>query len=236
MKTKHYLIENLAEFSKHAEALKKLRAYLNHIEDIFPVIEEVFGQLWNEGQIHIKLDGSSGGANHTYFNGFHIVRMGIHNGNIQKKYPENLWGCLFHETHHAFFNPIIRNKRDGKIFNGGHKAEVFNYAFMATTYLKLKKEGWIDVQIYEHFVSKLEKELGGLNRKYRNHPVKYKCEYENGLEDESMSIFQEYVHLFFKNIENFSKFISYLKSSDSVFTDLSNFQQDLDKAKRALES
>lgn len=236
MKTKHYLIENLTEFSGYPEATKKLEAYLVTIEGIFPLIEEVFGQAWNEEQIHIKLDSSSRGANYRYLNGSHVVEVGIYNGNIRGAYPENLWGCLFHETHHAFFNPIIRNKRDGKIFNGGHKAEVFNYAFMATTYLKLKKEGRIDAQIYKRFLSKLERELSGWNREYRNDPIKYKCKYENGLEDDAMSIFQEYIGLFSSDTRNFSKFISHLKSSDSVFTDGSNFRQDLDKAERVLES
>jgi len=234
MKTKHYFIENLAEFSEHTEALKKLEAYLNYIEGIFPVIEEVFGQVWNEEQIHIKLDDSPGGANHRYFNGSHIVEMGVYNENIQKKYPENLWGCLFHETHHAFFNPIIRNKSNRKIFNGGHKTEVFNYAFMATTYLKLKEKNKIDAQIYEIFLGKLENELEEWNREYRNYPTRHRCEYENDLKDNAMSIFQEYVDLFSADIENFSKFISYLKSLNSVFTDVSNFWQDLDEAKETL--
>ena len=141
MKTKHYIVENISEFSEHAEAVKKLEEYLDYVEVVFPTIEEVFGQTWNEGQINIKLDDSTGGANHRYSNGSHIVEMGFYNRNIQKKvYPDNLWGCLFHETHHAFLDPIIRRKANRKIFNGGHKAEVFNYAFMATTYLRLKEK------------------------------------------------------------------------------------------------
>ena len=144
MQTKHYIVENISEFSEQTEAVKKLEECLNCIEEVaFPVIEEVFGESWNDGQINIKLDDSTGGGGYCYDNS-HVVKIGINNRNIQRKYPENLWGCLFHETHHAFLNPIIRNKRDGKIFNGGHKAEVFNYAFMATTYLKLKEKNKID--------------------------------------------------------------------------------------------
>ena len=85
MKTKHYIVENISEFSEHAEAVKKLEEYLDYVEVVFPTIEEVFGQTWNEGQINIKLDDSTGGANHRYSNGSHIVEMGFYNRNIQKK-------------------------------------------------------------------------------------------------------------------------------------------------------
>jgi len=229
MKTKHYLIKNLAAFSKHTGALKKLEAYLTSIEGIFPVIEEVFGQRWNDNQINIKLNDSTGGASYEYLKGSHVVKMGINNSNIQKEYPENLWGCLFHETHHAFFNPVIRNKRDGKFFNGGHKAEVFNYAFMATTYLKLKQKNKIDAQTYGDFLNKLKRKLDECNREFRDSD---EYEYERELPNNTMDIFQEYIGLFSMNIENFSKFISYVKSEDSVFTNGNNFRQHLDKAKR----
>ncbi|MFH1412872.1 MAG: hypothetical protein ABIG10_02480 [bacterium] len=232
MQTKHYIIENIAEFSEHTEAVKKLKEYLDCIDEVaFPIIEEIFGQVWDYDQINIKLDDSTGSASYRVEGNYHIVKMGIYNRNIQREYPKNLWGCLFHETHHAFLNPIIHNKRDGKIFNGGHKAEVFNYAFMATSYLKLKEKNKIDVQVYEHFLKKLERELDKCNREFR---VSDKYEYERELPDNTMDIFQEYIHLFSMNIENFSKFISYLKSSDSVFTNVSNFRQDLDKAKEFL--
>jgi len=234
MKTVHYFITNIQKFSKDTIAVEKLNKYLQDIESIFPTIEDVIGQVWNEGRIYIELEDSSHGANHRYLNGSHVVKMGIYNKNIQKVYPENLWGCLFHETHHAFFNPIIRNKMDGKIFNGGHKVEVFNYAFMATTYLKLKKEGRIDAQIYKLFLSDLQGELGAWNREYRNDPIKYKCEYEDDIEDDAMSIFQKYIDFFSTDIKNLSKFILYLKRPDSVFINGNNFQQNLDKAKKIL--
>ncbi len=241
METKHYIVENIAEFSEQTEVVKKLQTYLDCIEDIaFPAIEEVFGQTWNDGQINIKLDDSTSRARY-YRSGF--VKMGINNRNIQKNYPQNLWGCLFHETHHAFLdliirekrdgNLIIRKKRDGKIFNGGHKAEVFNYAFIATTYLKLKEKSKIDTQVYECFLNELERELGESNREYR---APGKCECEKKLRNNTMDIFREYIGLFSMNIENFAKFISYVKSHNSVFTNRDNFRQDLDKAEEALES
>ncbi|MBA3046826.1 hypothetical protein KKC83_01175 [Patescibacteria group bacterium] len=151
METTHYLITNLQKFSEDTEAVEKLKKYLDDIEVVFPTIEEVFGQAWNDDQIKIELNNSTGGAAYDSTCNPHIVKMGIYNRNIQKKYPENLWGCLFHETHHAFFNPIINNKIDKKIFNGGCEGEPFNYAFMATTYLKLKEKNKIDTQLYNFF-------------------------------------------------------------------------------------
>lgn len=212
MKTKHYIVNNIAEFSEQTEEMKKLAEYLDYIESVFPVIEEVFGEAWNDGQINIELDESMSGASYVRRGNLHIIKMKISNSNIQKKYPENLWGCLFHETHHAFFNPIIYNKRPGRIFNEGHEGEAFNFAFMATTYLKLKEKNKIDAQVYERFLKKLKGELP----------------------DDVNDLFQEYVSIFSMNTKNFAKFIFYLKSSDSVFTDLSNFRQDLDEAKRFL--
>jgi len=235
MQTKHYIVENIAEFSEQTEAVKKLEEYINCIEEVaFPAIEEVFGQVWNEGQINIKLDNSEGGARYYPPGNSHFIKMGINNRNIQREYPENLWGCLFHETHHAFLNQIIRSKRDGKIFNGGHQAELFNSAFMATTYLKLKGEGRIDERLYKRFLRKLERELDKCNKKYRaldEYEHERKCKCEMALPNNTMDIFREYISLFSMNVENFAKFISYVKSSNSAFTNVSNFRQDLDEVK-----
>ena len=154
MKTKHYIITNIEKFSDDIKAVGKLKNYLDNIESVFSIIEEVFGQAWNDNRINIELDKRTGGAEYDPRVNPHIVKMGIFNGNIQKKeYPENLWGCLFHETHHAFFNQVINNKPDKKIFNGGCEGEPFNYAFMAATYLKLREKGRIDAQLYEVFLS-----------------------------------------------------------------------------------
>ncbi len=232
MKTVHYFVTNLQKFSEDTKAVEKLKKYLQDIEVVFPTIEDIFGQAWNDNRINIELDDSPGGARYKYSKGSHVVEMGINNGNIRKEYPKNLWGCLFHETHHAFFNPITRdNKRDGKIFNGGHKAEVFNCAFMATTYLKLKEKDKINAQTCEDFSSKLKRWLDACNRKSR---ASDKYEYERELPNNTMDIYQEYIDLFSMNTENFSKFISYVKSDDSVFTNGNNFRQDLDKAKKFL--
>lgn len=229
MQTKHYIVKNVSDFSNQADAVKRLEKYLNCIEEkAFPAIEEVFGSAWSGGKIYIKLDNSTRGA--TY--GPNGVKMGIKNGNIQKEYPENLWGCLFHETHHAFLSLIIRDKRDGKILNGGHKAEVFNYTFMAITYMKLKEKNELDEQMFDKFFSKLEHELGSLNRNYRD---SNKYEYENNLPNNTMDLFQEYVGMFSVKNENFTKFIYYIKKSNSVFTDIRDFRQDLDKIRKYLD-
>jgi len=216
METTHYLIKNLDQFSYDLDAVEKLKNYLNYIEVVFPTIEEVFGQAWSDKQINIELNDSTKNAAYERIGDSHVVKMGIYNKNIQKKYPENLWGCLFHETHHAFFNPIINDKIDRKIFNGGCEGEPFNFAFMATTYLKLREKNIINAQFYEYFLNKLEREL------------------PSG----AKNLFKEYVNMFSTNIENFSKFISYLKSSlklsNSIFINRSNFRQDLNKAKEFL--
>ncbi len=214
MQTKHYIVGNIAEFSEQTVEVKKFEEYLNCIDEVvFPTIEEVFGQVWNDGQINIKLNNSKCNPVYCRSGSSHIVKMWINNGNIQKEYPKNLWGCLFHETHHAFWNLIINNKPDKEIFNGGCKGEVLNHAFMATTYLKLREKGTIDAQLYEYFLDRLEKELPN---------------------DAAKDLFKEYNSMFSANIENFSKFVSYVKSDDSVFTVASHFQQDLDKAKEFL--
>jgi|GEM_PF-2179663 len=229
METKHYIVQNIADFLENTEAVKGLKGYIDCIEDVvFTAIEKVFGQSWDDGKININLNDSTGRGGYDYRDNSHIIGIGIHNRNIQREYPKNLWGCLFHETHHAFLNQIIRNKRDGKIFNGGHKAEVFNYAFMATTYLKLKEQGKIDAKFCEYFLSKLEGELDKCNQENR---ASGKYEYERKLLNNTMDIYREYLNIFSANAENFAKFISYVNSSDLVFTNISNFRQDLDKAK-----
>jgi len=212
MKTKHYCITNLDEYSKDARAVEMLKKYLGNIESIFSTVEEVFGQAWGDAFINIELDGSKSGASYRRRGDSHVVKMGIYNGNIQKAFPENLWGCLFHETHHAFFNPIINNKTDKKIFNGSCEGEPFNYAFMATTYLKLEEKKIIDEKLRKHFFNKLEKELP----------------------DDAKYLYEEYVAIFTKKSDNFSEFISYLKSHDSAFTVRNNFRQDLDQAREFL--
>ncbi len=213
MKTRHYFVTNLQKFSEETEAVERLKKYLKDIEAIFPTIEDVFGQEWNANQINIKLDDSTGGAEYDPRINPHIVRMGIYNENIQKEYPENLWGCLFHETHHAFMNPVIYSKVAKKYLNGGFEREPFNRAFMAITYLRLSEKRKISEQLYKDFLDELEKEMKN---------------------DGGKELFRDYVDMFSKNTDNFSKFVSYLKSSDRAFADVSNFLRDLDKARKFL--
>jgi len=213
MKTTHYFITNLSDFINDIKAGEKLKSYLNDIESIFPEIEKIFGETWKDSQINIKLDDSTGGASYIQRDNLHVVKMGIHNRNIQKEYPENLWGCLFHETHHAFLNQIIKNRKDREIFNGGCNREVFNYSFMATTYLKLRVKNKINEQLYQKFLKKLERELK---------------------DDDAVKLFKEYTNMFFKEPNNFSKFISVVKSSELLFVDRNTFRQNLDEIKKIL--
>jgi len=213
METKHYFIKNLQKFSEDTKAVEKLKKYLQDIEAVFPTVEDVYGQTWNDNRINIELDDSRSGAKYDSRVNPHIVKMGIYNRNIKKGYPENLWGCLFHETHHAFLHPVIYHMVAKKDLNGGYKREPFNRAFMAITYLRLSEKHEITEQLYKNFLDKLEREMKN---------------------DGGKKLFKDYVSLFSKNTNNFSKFISYLKSSDAAFTDRNNFSQDLDKVKKYL--
>jgi len=236
MQTRHYIVNNINEFYKDTEVVGIFKKYLDYIEGIFPYIEEVFGQKWNDDKINIILDDSKGGA--SYCSNTHIVKMGINNENVGHDYPKNLWGGLFHETHHAFLNSIIRFKKDekdfkrnGKIFNGGHKAEVFNSAFMAMTYLKLMEKKNDLQEFCKKSLKDLEDGLSKNNEKYRTKGNKKYWQGEESLPDDAVKIFREYIELFGKN-NNFPEFISYVKSSNLVFTELTNFRHDLDVFKK----
>ena len=58
METMHYFITNLQKFSGDTKAVEKLKKYLQDIEVVFPTIEDVYGQAWNDNQINIELDDS----------------------------------------------------------------------------------------------------------------------------------------------------------------------------------
>lgn len=210
METNHYLITNISQFSGDIESVNKLRQYLDDIETVFLTIEEVFGEKWRDSKINIKLknEGKS-----LYNGNYNLVEIKIKNEAIQKKtFPENLWGCLFHETHHAFMNSIIYHKSGNKDFNGSYKKkEIFIKAFQAMVYKRLHEKNMINETIYEQFLNTLEKGA-----------------------KEGKILFKEYCDIFSKNSSNFSNFISYVKSSDILFSKKSNFRNDLDAVKNYL--
>lgn len=213
MQTKHYIVRNIEDYSNNRDAVKELKEYLGCVDDTaFPVIEEVFGQVWNDEKIGIVLDSSEGKARYRPCDGFHRISMGIYNKNIRKKYPENLWGCLFHETHHAFLGRINHNKRDGKILNGNRKTEIFNNVSMAMTYLRLKETNKIGEKLYNGF-------LGRLENKFNNDEKK---------------LFREYLEIFQMRRGNFAKFINCLESDNSLFRNSNDFEQDLKKMRDLL--
>lgn len=215
MKTKHYLVENLEE--KEPEDVDKFKKYLEDIENIFPIIEEVFDQKWRDKCIHIELSNSAG---YKCFNNIHIARIDFQDDIIQEKnYPENLWGCLLHETLHAFINPIIHRKNDDAEYDNDldeyywdkYQEEPFIYAFQAMVYLRLKEKNKINEDLYRIFLGRLE---GGL--------------------ENSRKLYDRYVKMFSKNPLNFSKFIKRLDSSNISLFRKDTFWQDLDKAEEAL--
>jgi hypothetical protein len=211
METKHYFVTNLQQFVEDTKAVEKLKNYLDYMEVVFPTIEEVFGQAWEDNQIKIELNNSKGGASYRYKNNTHIVKMGICNRNIQKNYPENLWGCLFHETLHAFMNAIVKNDSKNRDLNNSKDGEPFTRSFQQTVYSKLKNKEIIDEKLCEDFFN--------LHKK--------------GINNGAKELFEYYVKIFSEN-NNFSKFISYLKSNKVLFTNKDNFAADINKVKEVL--
>jgi hypothetical protein len=209
METNHYLITNMTQFSGDIESINKLKQYLDDIESVFMIIEEVFGEKWEDSKINIKLKNEG----RSLYNGnYNLVEIRIENEAIQKKtFPKNLFGCLFHETHHAFMNPIIYHNVANKDFNGGYNKEPFIRAFQAMVYKRLYEKNKINEKICKQFLNTLEE----------------------GARD-GKSLFKEYCDVFSKNSNNFSNFISYVNSSDILFSKRSNFRNDLDALKNYL--
>lgn len=216
METTHYLITNLHLFSRDLEAIGKLKKYLDEIETVFPIIEEVFGQKWEDNKINIELielNDEKKNPSYKLRGDIHFVKMRIDNCAIQKKnFPDNLWGCLFHETLHAFMNPIVENDGNNRDLNGGNKkGEPFTRSFQQTVYFKLKDKEIINEKLCEDFFNMHRKEIN----------------------NDAKDLFENYVKIFSKN-NNFSKFINYLKSNKVLFTNKDNFAVDLNKAKEFL--
>jgi hypothetical protein len=84
---------------------------------------------------------------------------------------------------------------------------------MATIYFNLREKNIIDDQLYKKFLNKIERELK---------------------DDDAVKLFKEYTDMIFKKSDNFSKFISVVKTSDLLFVDRNNFRKDLDEIKKFL--
>ena len=67
--------------------------------------------------------------------------------------------------------------------------------------------------LYQKFLNKLERELK---------------------DDDAVKLFKEYNDMIFKKSDNFSKFISVVKTSDLLFVDRNKFRKDLDEIKKLL--
>lgn len=177
METTHYLITNLDQFFHDLEAIEKLKKYLDEIETVFSFTEEVFGQKWKDDKINIELTNEKS-PSYKLRENKHFVKLNLQNSAIQKKkFPENLWGCLFHEILHAFMNPIVKNDGLNRDLNVGKKGEPFTRSFQQIVYFRLKDKGVISGQLCEYFFNKHRKEI------------------DNGAKD----LFEDYVKIFSKN-------------------------------------
>ena len=212
METKHYFVTNFQQFTKDTKAVEKLKKYLDEIETVFPVIEEVFGHKWEDNQINIELNNEKRGPSYRLRGNTHFIKMNLYNGAIQKKkFPENLWGCLFHETLHAFMNPVVKNDNKNRDLNGGKEGEPFTRSFQQTVYFKLKDKGVINEKLCKDFFNMHRKEINS----------------------DAIDLFENYVKIFSAD-NNFSKFINYLKSDSALFINKDNFAVDLNNAKEFL--
>jgi len=210
METKHYKIINIDNFLHRKNETENLEKYLESIEKIFTYIEEVFGKEWDDDLIKVELTDKTCYARP---NGVHLIKIKLHDGIIQrKKYPENLWGCLFHETLHAFMNPVV-HKRTGESYNlnGGCAKEPFVKSFQAMVYLKLKEKGELSNKLYNEFYSDLSR-----------------------LEDDSKKVFDYYINFFTKKSNYFAQFIEKLNVSKIILITRDNFWQNLDTIKNSL--
>jgi len=209
MQTKHYKIENLEDFSESRDKLKK---YLDDIERIFPVIERVFGGAWKEDYIYIVLEDSKK-ATYNRLGGRHTVYMGIYNDAIQTRdYPKNLWGCLLHETLHAFINPIIYKDGGINYLDGSCDHEPFVRSFQGLVYLNLKEDKVLSDDLCSKFLSRLRDEL----------------------KEDEKKLYDEYFEFFSINHKRFKKFIQRLNLSkkpligkDTVFEDFRKLKEEI---------
>lgn len=212
--TKHYSIKNIGDFSNDIQ--DKIKKYINDIENIFPIIEKVFGQKWTDDYIYICLMECKRSPYYKPIdNERHEIYFSVLNNAVNKKYPENLWGCLLHETLHAFtFLPINNeSKRILNDFDGICDCEPFLRSFQRLVYFELYREKILTEELYHNFIKKLEKEI--MSKK------------------ESIDLYRRYNILFNNNISNFSKFIKIIDDrlpdivikKDTIDKDLDNLEK-----------
>lgn len=210
MTTKHYKIINSNNYPQQETKIENLKKYFADIEKVFPYIEGVFGSDWNDGLIEVEL---SDRTNYSRPNSVHLIKIKLHDGIIQrKKYPENLWGCLLHETLHAFVNPIIYRSTGKYDLNCGYCKEPFIKSFQSMVYFRLKEKGEINKELYKKFLHDLGHNL---------------C-------SDSSKVYEYYRKIFLKSSDNFSKFIKKLNSSNVILIRNNTFWQNLEVIEKSL--
>src|SRR3989344_1955770 len=217
MQTQHYYIQNLNDYHQTKLRLEK---YLNDVESVFGYIEKVYGQTWNQGQINIFLEKTVGCSYIGKKNNVHKVKLGFEDDIVQsKEFPENLWGCLLHETLHAFAFSIIYkpndvvNELDEYCFDNG-LGEPFIFSFQSCVYTQLNKKDIINDDLNQIFQQRLKSEL----------------------KDDGLSLFEKYLSIFSDNRSSFAKFVSLLESNDKAMITKVNFWEDLKKITELITS
>ena len=213
-RTEHYTVPNIAEFKEHADTIHR---YLSDVERGFPVIEEVFGAVWQSGTIVVTLVDAVG-CSYGKSDGCHKVLVGLADDVIQKKgFPENLWGCLFHETLHAFANPVIHKRRGGancldEYYCDNDEGEPFILAFQRLVYLRMKEKAMISFGLLRDFENRLRR----------------------ALKPGALRLYERYVKMFSAEADGFQRFVHLLDSCETPMFRKKAFWEDLSRAEEML--
>lgn len=205
MRTMHYLVQNIQQYPQYSFGLEK---YLGDIETVYPIIEEMFGRKCQFCPVIIILNNS---GNWSYLGGGK-ANIDITDLIIQEAFPRNLWGCLIHESLHAFLETIIyrnggANELDNDCYDKYGK-EVFVLIFQTLFYRKLKERSILSNSFLMEFVERIKKEVG------------------YGIDD-CRILYDYYLRLFSKDSSYFANFIRLLDSSATPMIRKSSFWKDL---------
>jgi hypothetical protein len=205
MITKHYNIQKLSDYPCYEVRFKR---YLNDIEEkAYPLIEEVFGGKCEFDHITVVLNDSGDWS----YPGNGVCNIDVTDEVIQARdLPRNLWGCVLHETLHAFMQPIIHRGGGAncldKDYCDKNEGEPFIFSFQHLVYLKMRDNRMLDDNVYEEFSSQLINKLKGEGAK---------------------ELYQHYLKFFSSGPNYFARFVQVLNSSEEPLIKKKTFWDDL---------